>query len=340
MDVARLELNRGKCRGMERAVARSKDYPFFREVKSPITKDQLAPLDRRCERVQFASPLTRTDHIKLSGFLAAYPGTPLRVYGHYSEGLPDLRFLTHYPHLSGFEVDVFLLNSTEGVEYLPESLTFFGMGQTKTKGISLDFLRRFSRLKTLSLEGQTKGIESISTLRWLERLTLRSITLPDLKVLLPLRRLWWLAIKLGGTKDVQLLCEIGKLKYLELWMIKGLTDLSVVAKMTSLQNLFLQALKNVTALPSLRKLTDLRRVTLDTMKSLTDLAPVADAPVLEELLVIAAKQLTQGHFICFRGHPALKAATIGLGSIRKNAEVQELLGVPQCAGLKSSFSYR
>ena len=37
-------------------------YPFIREIKSPVTKDQLIPLDEKCRVIQFSSPLTDTDH--------------------------------------------------------------------------------------------------------------------------------------------------------------------------------------------------------------------------------------------------------------------------------------
>ena len=314
-------------------------YPFLRQVKSPITTEQLSPLDPRCNVVQFDSPLTEADHIKLAEFLRAYPETPLRIYGHYSKRLPNLSFLKHYPFLSGFQVDVYLLESTEGIECLPDTLGFFGFGQTKSKKLSLGFLRRFRRLNDIYLESQTKDIEVISSLSSLEQLTMRSITLPDLKLLLPLKNLWSLDIKLGGTKDLQLLPQIGGLKHLELWMIKGLQDIDAIGKTTTLQNLFLQALKNVTTLPSFRNLRSLRRVTLDTMKGLTDLSPIADAPALEQLLVVAANQFQPDDFKSFIDHSTLKSAMIGLGSIRKNEQAQQLLGLPKCNGFKSKFIY-
>ena len=95
---------------------------------------------------------------------------------------------------------------------LRSPLESFGFGQTKSRNISLDFLRRFTRLKDLGLQSHTKNIEAVSSLSHLEQLTLRSITLPDLKLLLPLRQLWSLDIKLGGTKDLRLLPQIGGLK--------------------------------------------------------------------------------------------------------------------------------
>jgi len=253
--------------------------------------------------------------------------------------MPNLSFLRHYPFLAGFRVDVFHLESTEGIEYLPDTLEYFGFGQTKSKKLSLDFLRRFSSLKELYLESHKNDIEVISNLSSLGKLTLRSITMPDLSLLLPLKKLWSLDIKLGGTKDLRLLPRIGRLKYLELWMVKGLQDVHVIGELTSLQNLFLQALKNVTTLPSFRSLRCLRRVTLDTMKGITDLSPVADAPVLEELCVFGANHLQPEHFIPFVGHPSLKCASIGLGSIRKYEQVKKLLGLPECKGIKSEFTY-
>jgi internalin A len=122
-------------------------------------------------------------------------------------------------------------------------------------------------------------------------------------------------------------------------MINGLEDLSMIAQLTTLQNLFLQALKNVTAMPSFRDLHVLRRVTFDTMKGITDLSPIADAPNLEELLIVAANHLNSDDFKPFVGHPKLRAATIGLGSTRKNEQVQKLLGLPKCEGFKSEFAY-
>lgn len=73
----------------------AKNYPFLRQVKSPVTDAQLSPLDPRCKCVQFDAPLTESDHVLLAQFLAGHPGIPLRVYGHYSEPLRDLSLLRH-----------------------------------------------------------------------------------------------------------------------------------------------------------------------------------------------------------------------------------------------------
>jgi len=302
--------------------------PRIRGLQSPLTSEQLRPLDPRCEVVQFSTPLSDPEHSRVAKFMRDYPNVTLRAYGFYS--IPcDLRFLRHFGSLRRFRVDVTGLEDLSGLEYLSPDLEYFGFGLTVKKTHSLAFLERFSRLKSLFIEGHHKDIDVLAKLTTLEDVILRSITLPDLSLLTPMTQLRSLNLKLGGTRDISLLPEVGRLRYFEAWLVRGLSDLSAVAEVPTLQFLFLQALKQVESLPSFATLPVLRRVVLDTMKGLTDLQPVADAPVLEELAVYAMPQLTPEAFAPFVGHPTLKQSNIGLGSVRRNAAVQEILGLPR-----------
>jgi hypothetical protein len=176
------------------------DYPFIREVHSPISEKQLRPLDPRCEVVQFSSPLTESDLIKLSRFLVSYRDVPLRIYGHYGQTV-DLSFLRHFPFLRGFQVNVYELTGLDGLEFLPDDLEFLALGQTKRR-LSSKSLARFKKLKDVYIEGHTKDFSIISELTEIVYLTLRSISLVDLTPLLPLQRLRSLGLKLGGTKNL------------------------------------------------------------------------------------------------------------------------------------------
>jgi hypothetical protein len=180
-----------------------KDYPFLREVASPITEDQLRPLDPRCRVVQFSTPLTETDFVRLARFLESYPEIPLRIYGHYGHR-PDLAFLRHFPFLKGFQADVFEIESLDGLANLPDSLEFLAPGATR-RTFSLKQISRFARLTELSLEGHRKDIEVLGGFGSLLHLTLRSITLPDLSLLKQLQSLHSFALKLGGTNQLGLL---------------------------------------------------------------------------------------------------------------------------------------
>ena len=303
------------------------DYPFIREVRSPLTKEQLRPLDERCEVVQFSTPLLSEEYSRLASFLDDYPKMTLRIYGHYGIET-DLEFLREFPSITNFQADLYQLKSFDGLRHLNKDLTYLGLGQTKSRRYSLSILRRFPALRELYLEGHTKDFSAVGDLQELEELTLRSITLPGLDILTRLRKLRSLDIKLGGTTNLELLPSVGRLRYLELWMIRGLSDLTAISQLRDLQYLFLQALKNVTTLPTFATLSNLRRVHLEAMKGLNDLQQVADAPQLEELLAIDMRQLSPDAFRVFVGHSRLRRASIGLGSERKNRAVQEMLRLP------------
>ncbi len=307
-------------------------YPFHREIQTPVTADQLEPLDPRCQTVQFNSLLTDGDFQQLSKFMQQYPQVELRVYGNYDGKITNLAFLKHFPFIKQFSVEIWQLDNLDGLAFLPSDLESLGLGQTKSKRHSLRFLERFPALKTLYIEGHTKDFATIRHLECLEDLTLRSITLPDLSDLTALHQLKSLDIKLGGTTNLELLPRIGRLRYLELWLIRGLTDIAPVAEVESLQYLFLQALKRVSRIPSLHKLVELRRLHVQTMKGLTDLSPICTAPSLEELVISDMAHLQTAAFRPFISHPTLKAASIGIGSRKKNEAVRDMLNLPSVQG--------
>lgn len=301
----------------------------FRQVSSPLTDEMLqsAPTGRGV--VQFDRRLTDEDFRRLGEWFAAYPEMDLRAYGSYDQSITDLEFLRFFPTLRRFSADAMWdsLTSLDGLRHLPPDLEELGIGATKVK-LDLAVLSRFPELRWLFLEGQTKHLEVISRLTQLYDLTLRSITMPDLSLLLPLRELRSLDLKLGGTRDLRLLPRVGELRYLELWMIRGLTDVTAVGAIQSLRSLFLQALRQVEALPDLSGATSLRRVRLETMKGLRDLRPLATAPALEAIALIDMRHLRPDDLAPLVGMPSLKAVTPGLGSRRKNDAATSLLGLP------------
>lgn len=310
----------------------------IRQLRPPLLPEMLQPLSDRCQVVQFSTALKDHEYIAVARFMELYPHVTLRVYGDYDNTIRDLRFLLHFPKLLRFQADVlWRIDSYAGLEFLRPDLEFLGLGATR-KRQSLAPLERFSQLKSLYLEGQTKDIDVLRQLAALEKLTLRSITLPDLSLLRSMRRLWSLDIKLGGTRDLRLLPTIGELKYLELWMIRGLDDVAPLAAARTLQYVFLQALRRVTLLPDMSRMRALRKVHLESMKGITSLEPLARAPALEELVVLDMRQLATADFRPFANHPRLRAATIALGSARKKGEIDKLLHLPRAAG-KAAFTY-
>lgn len=262
---------------------------------------------------------------QVAQFLREYPKVTLRIYG--SDTYSDLEFLENFGRVRRLQIDISLLQDISGLRFLSPKLINLGLGGTKRRH-SLRHLERFRSLRDLWIEGHTKDFEVVGSLRTLQRLSLRSITLSDLYVLRNLIELRMFELKLGGTRDLRHLTQFPKLLYFEAFLVRGLSDLGVLSNVPSLRYLFLQALKQVTLLPSLERLTMLSRVHLDTLNGLHDLSPVATAPALEELLVINMRHLQPEAFRPFIGHPTLRAATIGLGSDRKNGAARNLLSLP------------
>lgn len=301
-----------------------------REVSSPLTEAMLQPSATGHGVVQFRRLLTDADFERLAGWLRAYPELTLRVYA--SNEVHDLEFLRFFPSIRRVSADgLWQLESLDGLRHLPTDLVQLGLGRTKRR-LDLEVIGRFTNLRKLSLEAQTKNIEVVSRLTSLEDLRLRSITLRDLALLLPLRRLVSLELKLGGTNDLALLPRIGRLRYLELWRVRGLSDISMLGQLPHLRYLFLQALKHVESLPDLSAARALRRVHLETMRGIRDLAPLASAPSLEEILLIDMPQLRLDDLRPLVGLHRLTAATVGLGNLRKNAEARQVLGLPAVSG--------
>lgn len=266
----------------------------------------------------------------MATLLSEYPSVGLRVYSGASRKFDStyttLRFLEQFGEVRRVSLDIRELDDFSGLRFLRADLEELQLGQT-SKRLSLRPLERFGALRDLNLHGHAKDFEVVGDLRTVRRLSLRSITLPDLRALRGLAELEELELKLGGTRDLRLLPELGRLRYFEAWLVRGLANLEPLAGVRSLRSLFLQSLKQVKALPSLAALTELAHIHLQDLKGLNDLAPVAEAPALRDLVLVQMGHLDPEALRPFVGHPTLRAASIGL-SERKAAAVDALLSLP------------
>lgn len=319
---------------------RPEDTPSQRTVMSPLTPEMLRPLDPRCRTVQFCGALSDNDYRTLGEWLEQYPDVCLRAFSFNDDSIQDLEFLRFFPTLQQFQADALYdsLVSFEGLGYLPETARYIGLEQTRKK-ISLMPLARFTGLRKLYLEGQTKDIDVVSGLTNLRHLALRSIRLPDLSLLQPLSKLKALELKIGGTNNLQLLPTVGELEYLEIWLVRGLSDLSPISELRHLKYLFLQSLKQVTRLPDLSKLPELESVWLETMKGLTDLSPLLTAPALRRLALVSMAHLQPEDVGILKDQPTLEELRAGLGSTKKNDAVRRLVRLPDAESLWAKPEY-
>jgi internalin A len=269
---------------------------------------------------------------QLAAFIDANPQVEIRAYGGYDGSIRDLEFLQHFRSARRVQIDaLYHLESIDGLRHLNEGLESLTLGRTKMR-FSMSVLARFPALTFLFLEGHVKDIEVLSALRELQVLKLRSITLPNLALLLPLTKLRSLNLKLGGTCELHPLEKMQQIEYFEAWMVRGLSDLSQVATLPRLRYLFLQTLRQVTAFPDLSGCFRLERIEAETMKGISDLHGLMTAPALRELLLIDMPQLRWKHIESLKDHPTLQRVRIGTGSKKRNAEFAERLEYPDAGG--------
>lgn len=313
---------------------------------SNVDLEQIAN-DAKIQTVQFYKPLKESEIERLERIVFSQrDDITLRVYGHYGltcdlaflEKIPSLRKLSTdcllrainvhtvsgLKKLTSLTIDISNLESFDFLDQVSPKLTQLGLGTTFSKKPTISAIGRFEDLRFLYLEGQQKGIQSLRELRNLEKVVLRSISTSDVGYLEGLEKLWSVDVKLGGIKNLDSLAVLKNLKYLELWMVRGLNDLSFISKIHSLQNLFLQSLKQVSVLPDFSFCPQLRRIYLEDLKGLVDLSSLEFAPQLEEFSYTVALNQKPENLLPVLRNPSLQSVHCGFGSIKKNEDFGKL----------------
>jgi hypothetical protein len=299
-----------------------------RSLQPPLTPDQLRPLEPDVTLVQFSQGLTDDEYAAVAALLEDRPDVTLRAYGGYGRTIRDLDWLRFFPHIRRISIDSLwgVLESIDGLRHLSDDLVELGMGNLKPP-LDVQLLTRFRRLRYLGLVGPVRHAEDIAAFTELESLLLRSVTIPDLAPLLRMRRLRRLDIKLGGTRDLRLLPDVGAVDELEIWRVSGLDDLTSIGETVTLRKLFLQALPQVRSLPDLSRLTALREITLHGMRGITNLGPLASAPALETLSLVEMTQLEPDDLRPLVGHPTLRRGHWNIGGLKKTYRAHDVLPV-------------
>jgi len=320
------------------------------DLAGSLTQNEIEQLtsDPDVQTLQCSEPveLDTWDLLNRSLFIQR-PEIELRVYGFYST-VCDLSFLSRVRNVRRFSADclmratgiehvaalenleelsigIYDLESFDFLKTIPDRIKSLSLMVTKSKKPRLDLLPRFQSLSRLYLEGQQQGIGAISELLRLEELTLRSISTQDLSYIAGLPRLWSLAIKLGGIRDLSAMADKENIKYLEFWQIRELADLGMISSLRGLQYLFLQSLRNVYKIPDLSNLSKLRKLHLENMRGLKDVSAIFRAPALEELVHISAQNIPPEKYKDLMLMPTLRRLRVGFGSRRKNEEFESLV---------------
>jgi len=145
--------------------------------------------------------------------------TGLRVVLNGCGAFHTLDFLTHLSNLKNLTVELFKSKEVEKInEFLQlETLSI------SAPGISIKDIVRQTSLKELTIAEKPKNIEAIGSMDWIEKLTLANQTLKSLDFLTPLNNLAELGFRLGGTRNLAALPDIGRIERLSFAYIRQLT---------------------------------------------------------------------------------------------------------------------
>ena len=287
------------------------------------TDDELRPLAATVERVIVDSELDDATWRRIGELVAPVPEVELSI-----QRGEDLEMLRWVPGLPRLHVGSLRLRSLDGIEHVLPSLEWLALGDT-LRPVSMAPLAAAPRLERLGVNGSWRQPETIATLTTLRRLGIGTV---DVEWLLPLTSLERFTSGLGTVHRLDRLPAVGRLEVVELYRLRGTHDLAPLADIPTLQTLQLESTRAIDRLPSFAESPSLHWVALDSMRGITDLRPIAAAPNLTVLLLVAMPQLSVDDLRPLIGHPTLRSAILGLGSLRKNAEAGALLPLPPANG--------
>jgi hypothetical protein len=190
---------------------------------------------------------------------------------------------------------------------------------------------RFPRLADLHLggPGALSDMDALGSLSALERVGLYQRTDLDLRPLALAKNLWHLEVAHGSLAEGGAsLAELTGLRFLELAYLRTVEDPPDLSGLRALERLDLAYMSNLKRLPDLSGAARLRAVVIEKCRSIEDLTPLAHAPALEQVLLVDMPHLRASHVAPLVGHPALRQFSVGTGSVRRNAEISKVLGLP------------
>lgn len=224
----------------------------------------------------------------------------------------------------------FCLKIADGMK--EKGQTFLQVDAEKLMDKNLSCLKLFDHITGLSLHGFNQSqIKKAVFPKKITDLYLLSVRVQDYSFLLPLKNLEILDIRLGGSKDFSALGNLTNLKSLSLLKILSLHDLSFISKLHRLQFLKVDSCKKISTIPNLIDLRCLRRVHLERMRGLTDISGIANAPKIEDLIIMESESLLPENLECFIGHPTIKRILPGIGTLPSAKYKQANAMFPQCA---------
>jgi|TARA_B110000091_G_scaffold6474_1_gene6307 hypothetical protein len=230
--------------------------------------------------LQFTDPKKKTWEV-LNEFYEKHPEIGLRLVWY---DQVNFDFYSQLPSLRNFDISSF--NTSDYTPLLKnKELTDLGIGETKSTTVDLSFIREFTKLTTLYIDGMKKGLDNASELSKLERLTFRGVKMNNLDLINNLENLTQLRLLFGSYKNLDAIANAKSIRTLEISRTRQIPNYDFLKSMDNLNSLYFEGMSKMEKLPDLKGLTNLKRIQIDNNSRLTDIKNINQLPNLEIFLL-------------------------------------------------------
>lgn len=229
---------------------------------------------------QFKNPKKKTWDV-LNSFYKEYPNIGLRIIWH---DQMNFDFYSRLPAVRNIDISSFHTS-----DYTPllqnKQLIHLGIGETNSTAVDLGFISEFRDLTTLMIDGMKKGLENVSKLEKLERLTFRGVKMNNLDLINNLEKLKQLRLFFGSFKNLDAISNVKSIRTLELCRTRQIPNYDFLKSMENLNSLYLEGMSKMEKLPDLSGLKNLKRIQIENNSRLTDITSLNQLQNLEIFLL-------------------------------------------------------
>ncbi|NCQ81990.1 hypothetical protein GW750_04210 [bacterium] len=218
----------------------------------------------------------------LNVFYGRYPEIGLTIFWH---DAVDFTFLIKIPNVRNFGVNSFLTKDFKSIEIIPQ-LTKLHLGETKSTAVNIEFIKKFTDIEILNIDGMKKGIENIKYLTKISSLSLRGVKLKNLNWISSLQKLKLLKLMFGSYQSLESLAELKHLEYLGISRVRQIENYEFLKGLINLKFLHFEGLATMDTLPSFQGLKNLRKIQIENLSKLENIKEIEFLENLEELLFL------------------------------------------------------
>ncbi|HEY9001106.1 MAG TPA: hypothetical protein VIM89_07125 [Mucilaginibacter sp.] len=184
----------------------------------------------------------------------------------------NIEAITYLKYLKKLSIGIYELTQTEILDAESfQNLNRLVIGNTKSKALNLEYLKKYHNLSHLIIAGHTKNIEAVGDIKRLNTLNLNSISKVSLSFVNHLRNLKSLYIALGGRESIQEINE-NEIENLGLIWIRGFNDINNIKNFKRLKTLIIEdqiRLPQINFEEPLTQLEDIKIINCKTLNSMT-----------------------------------------------------------------------